>query len=140
MNVCSKNNNNRTRNSQLIEDFQETLINVDEHMSDNKSIYSIVSVEVVKKTQSDGSDSDNEALRNEMGLELKDLDLEELQISTMMNILQECEHEFERNKGIDSSQCILCRWYSSREKRAKCKFCYAEGCITCIENLLKLKR
>uniref|UniRef100_A0A0V0IGL8 Putative ovule protein n=1 Tax=Solanum chacoense TaxID=4108 RepID=A0A0V0IGL8_SOLCH len=57
----------------------------------------------------------------------------------MMNISQECTHEFERNKGIDSNQCILCRWYPSREKRAKCKFCYAEGCITCIENLLKIK-
>ncbi|WMV43464.1 hypothetical protein MTR67_036849, partial [Solanum verrucosum] len=138
-NVCPKRNNSRTRNSQLIEDFQETLINVDEYMSDNESIYSIVSVEIEETTRSDESDSANEELINEIGLEFNNIDLEELQINTMMNVLQECTHEFERNKGIDSNQCILCKWYPSREKRAKCKFCYAEGCITCIENLLKIK-
>ncbi|WMV29160.1 hypothetical protein MTR67_022545, partial [Solanum verrucosum] len=138
-NVCPKRNNSRTRNSQLIEDFQETLINVDEYMSDNESIYSIVSVEIEETTRSDESDSANEELINEIGLEFKNIDLEELHINTMMNVLQECTHEFERNKGIDSNQCILCKWYPSREKRAKCKFCYDEGCITCIENLLKIK-
>lgn len=45
-----KRNNNKTRNSQLIKDFQETLINVDEYLSENESIYSIVSVEVAEKT------------------------------------------------------------------------------------------
>ena len=135
-NVCPKRNNNRTRNSQLIEDFQETLINVDEYMSDNESIYSVVSVEMEERNYSENSDSDNEEFINEIGMELKDLDLE---LSTMMNISQECNHEFERNKGIDSNQCVFCKWYPSRDKRAKCKFCYAEGCIECIENLLKIK-
>ncbi|KAJ8540361.1 hypothetical protein K7X08_030280 [Anisodus acutangulus] len=44
-NTCPKRNNDKSRNSQLIEDFQETLINVDEYMSDTESIYSIISIE-----------------------------------------------------------------------------------------------
>lgn len=136
-NTCPKRINNRTKNSQLIEDFQETLINVDEYMSDNESIYSIVSMETEENTQIDSSESEEEELINEIGLEK--LNLEEIQVNTLVNISEECNHDFEKNKGLDSNQCFICKWYPSKDRRAKCKSCYLEGCILCIEREFKIK-
>lgn len=86
-------------------------------MSDTESIYSIVSIEVADKAESDSSDSEKDELINEIGTDLQPpLELEELQFSNMMNIIQDCNHEFERQKGIDSNQCSICRWYPSKDK------------------------
>lgn len=56
-----------------------------------------------------------------------------------MNISQDCNDEYERKKRIDNNQCIIYRWYPTKEKRTKCKLCYAEECITCVDNILKIK-
>ena len=54
-----------------------------------------------------------------------------------MNIV-ECEHNFEKDTGLDSNPCCWCKWYPSKNKTAKRSKCFKEGCITCIENQLGL--
>ena len=50
-NTCPKRYNTKTRNAQLVEEFNEALLNVDEYMQDNESIYSIVSIDVEVQTK-----------------------------------------------------------------------------------------
>ena len=110
-------------------------------MSDTESIYSIISIDINYKDnpKSDSSESEEDNLVNELGQEMKDLDLNNLVINNLMNITQECIHEFQRNKGLDSNRCRICNWYPSKDNRAKCKKCYLEACINCIENTLKIQ-
>lgn len=56
-----------------------------------------------------------------------------------MNILQECNRSFEKHQGLNSSLCNFCKWYPSKDKKAKCKECYLEGCINCIEEILEIR-
>jgi len=58
--TCPRKNNSKTRNAQLIEDFQETLVNVDEYMSDNESIYSVIIIDAIEGERQDSSDSEGE--------------------------------------------------------------------------------
>ena len=69
-NTCPKRYNTKTRNAQLVEEFDEALLNVDENMSDNESIYSVVSIDVEDQTKEEiSSNSEGEQLINEIGLE-----------------------------------------------------------------------
>ena len=44
-----------------------------------------------------------------------------------------CEHEWKKNSGLDSIRCFKYKWFPDRLHRAKCKKCYLEGCIICVE-------
>ena len=44
-----------------------------------------------------------------------------------------CEHEWKKNSGLDSIRCFKCKWFPDRLHRAKCKKCYLEGRIICVE-------
>ena len=132
-NTCPKRYNAKTRNAQLVEEFNEALLKVDEYMSDNESIYSIVSIDIDEgNKEEDSSNSEGEELIDEIGIE--NLDIDDLKIN-LMNIIK-CEHNFEKNTGLDSNPCNWCRWYPSKYKRAKCNKCFIEGCISCIETQL----
>ena len=48
-----------------------------------------------------------------------------------MNII--CEHEWKKNSGLDSIRCFKCKWFRDKLHRGKCKKCYLEGCIICVE-------
>ena len=89
-----------------MEDVNKNLINVDEYMSDNESIYSIRSMEVFEEeiNKSDSSDSGEEEFINEIGLEKTNSDYYDL-----VNLIKECEHEFKEGKGLDSNQCCFSR-------------------------------
>lgn len=58
----------------------------------------------------------------------------------MMNISQKCNHEFERNKGIDSNKCILCKWYPSREKKGKMQVLICGGMHHMHKKIIKNQR
>jgi len=133
-NTCPRRNNSRTRNAKLIEDFQETLISVDEYMSDNESIYSVISIDAIDGRQQDSSDSEEETLVNEIGLDKIDLKIKDY---TFVNIL--CDHQFCKGKGLDSQRCFNCTGYPSKDKRAKCVNCNIEGCIKCIDKIFNIK-
>ena len=82
-------------------------------MSDNESIYSVVSIDVEEQTNTESSSiSEGEELINEIGL--VDLNLEDLQVN-FMNI-GECEHNFEKDTGLDSNPCCWWKWYPSKIK------------------------
>ena len=85
-----------------------------------QTIYSIVSI----KEGKENSDSENEDLINE----LAELDF----LGTkFMDII--CEHEWKKNSGLDSIRCFKCKWFPDRLHREKCKKCYLEECIICVE-------
>ena len=44
-----------------------------------------------------------------------------------------CEHQWKKNRGLDSIRCFKCKWFPDKLHRAKCQKCYLEGCIICIE-------
>ena len=44
-----------------------------------------------------------------------------------------CEHQWKKNKGLDSIRCFKCKWFPDKLHRAKRQKCYLEGCIICIE-------
>lgn len=92
-------------------------------MSVTESIYSIINIDINDKDnpKSDSSELEEDNLVNELGQEIDDLDLNNLVINNLMNVTQECIHEFQRNKGLHSNRCCICNWYPSKDKRAKCK-------------------
>ncbi|MFV1224570.1 hypothetical protein QML00_28515, partial [Klebsiella pneumoniae] len=73
--------------------------------------------------EEDSSNSGGEELINEIGIE--NLNIDDLKIN-FMNII-ECEHNFEKDTGLDSNPCNWCKWYPSKYKRAKCNKCFIEG-------------
>ena len=104
-------------------------------MSDNESIFSIVSIDIDENNkEEDSSNSEGEELINEIGME--NLNMDDLKIN-FMNII-ECEHNFEKDSGLDSNPCNWCKWYPSKYKRAKCNKYFIEGCISCIETQLRI--
>ena len=44
-----------------------------------------------------------------------------------------CEHEWKNNSGLDSIRCFECKWFPNKLHRTKCKKCYMEGRIICVE-------
>ena len=44
-----------------------------------------------------------------------------------------CEHEWKKNSGLDSIRYFKCKWFLDRLHRTKCKKCYLERCIICVE-------
>jgi len=68
-------------------------------MSDNESIYSVISIDAVEGGRQDSSDSEEETLINEIGLEKLDLNIKDY---TFVNI--QCNHQFCKGKGLDSQR------------------------------------
>ena len=91
----------------LLEYINEELVEMDEEISDTKTIYSIVSI----KERKENSDSENEDLIN---------DLEELEFVNTEFMDMTCEHKWKKNKGLDSIRCFKCNWSSDKLHRAKC--------------------
>ena len=104
----------------LLKCTNEELVEIDKEVTDTETIYSIVSI----KEEKENSDSENEDLINE--LEEQDfLGIE------FMDII--CEHEWKKISGLDRIRCFKCKWFLDKLHREKCKKCYLEGCIICVE-------
>ena len=94
-------------------------------MSDNESIYSIVRIDYNDRNSSDFKEDGS--LINEVSLESLHIDpINMINFSlvniikrgdyTLVNIIIECAHEFERNKGLNNNQCYICKWYPRQEE------------------------
>ena len=104
----------------LLECTNEELVEIDEEISDTETIYIIVSITEGKQN----SDSENEDLIN---------DLAELEFPNTEFMDITYEHQWKKNRGLDSIRCFKCKWFPDKLHRAKCQKCYLEGCIICIE-------
>ena len=117
---CPRKKNLYNTRSILLECTNEELVGIDEEISDTETIYSIVSITEGKQN----SDSENEDLIN---------DLAELEFPNTEFMDITCEHQWKKNKGLDSIRCFKCKWFPDKIHRAKHQKCYLEGCIICIE-------
>ncbi|KAL3505235.1 hypothetical protein ACH5RR_035076 [Cinchona calisaya] len=51
----------------------------------------------------------------------------------------DCDHNWQKNKGLDSKPCLFCDWYPATNKRSKCNLCFNEACISCVEKYTDFK-
>ena len=121
--TCPKRQNNHEKNSILIECVNEDLIPVDENISDNESIYSIISIDETVPIQKNNTDYNtiNEFSKEKIGNEDTTSD-DEYELMNTENSL--CTHKWKKHIGSDSVSCFICKFFPHKDLRAKCETCF----------------
>ena len=132
--TCPSRINSKQKNSLLVNEINQDLIEIDEYVSDTESIYSIVSINLTNKADSSDSDDDLSFIDNMASKNLEEFRIrEQFQIDGNYMNTEECHHIWLENQGYDNRQCFICGWYPAKNKRCRCEKCFKEICKGCLK-------
>lgn len=133
---CMLAKNSYDKKAIVVGECNENLIDIDESFdwSDQESLYSIYTIDIP-----DEEEPENGIYRKIVTISDSDSSDEERYEYMNTNEDSYCDHDWERNKGMDSIACYICLLHPDINRRAQCKKCYIEACFMCLGFQIKVK-
>jgi len=114
---------------QIIDSVNENILVCDDDIMDDESIYSIIETDEIEyDEEKESSDEELDLIDELAGLKIEMMD----QIN--------CEHKWDHKKGDSNINCVFCIYYQDPAKRATCRLCLRQACMSCLKQKSDMKR
>ena len=114
---------------QIIDSVNENILVCDDDIMDDESIYSIIETDEIEyDEEKESSDEELDLIDELAGLKIEMMD----QINY--------EHKWDHKKGDPNIKCVFRIYYQDPAKRATCRLCLRQACMSCLKQKSDMKR
>ena len=108
--------------------MNENILVCDDDIMDDESIYSIIETDEIEyDEEKESSDEELDLIDELAGLKIEMMD----QIN--------CEHKWDHKKSDSNIKCVFCIYYQDPAKRATCRLCLRQACMSCLKQQSDMK-